>query len=193
MARWILLMLAGALIGAAPLAAETLTEYQDDVYLRDHETVRYRVDIDYGTGTTAQLGVVVRGFNTAPRVRILDERKREIRDVRDTDGDWTVEPSITANDSNSYYFVEVDAANAWNEGDFEVTIVVDAPAANNADASVSFEKYFFDYESGDESDHYDCAVHAGAGSWPLAGLALLAAAALWRRRRVTTAPVRTRE
>ena len=185
MTRWILLLLAGVLITtAAPLAAETVTQYRDDVYLRDHETVRYRVDIDYGTGTDAQLNVFVRGFNVAPRVRILDDRKRELRDVRDSDGDWTINPSITANDSHPYYFVEVDSANPSYDGDFEVTITVGADATNGADASVEFEKYFFDYESGDASDHHDCAAVAGANAWPLALLAVLGTVVYFRRRRL---------
>ncbi|MCA8915761.1 MAG: hypothetical protein KDB90_10145 [Planctomycetes bacterium] len=183
MARWILLFVAGAVLYGAPLAAETITQYQDDVFLRDHETVRYRVDIDYGTGTTAQLNVAVRGFDCAPRVRILSSSFRELREVRDTDGDWTVEPSITANDSHDHYFVEVDAASAWHEGLFEVTVTVSADPANNPDADVSFVKYFYDYESGDPSDHHDCAAVAGANAWPLALLAFLGAGAIVVRRR----------
>lgn len=192
MGRLTLLILAGLLVtAAAPLSAELLVQYQDEVSLRDHETARYRINLDYGTSEWADVDITVRGFNAPPRVRILESDFDEIKDVRDTDGDWTVEPDFIAHDFNSTYYVEVDSAdpNAW--GDFEITITVYAPDGAGADATVSFVKYYFDYESGDDSDHYDCAVNAGAGSWPLAGLALLAAVAIWRRRRVTL--VRARE
>ncbi|MCA8910323.1 MAG: hypothetical protein KDB82_01355 [Planctomycetes bacterium] len=195
MARWTLLLLAGLLItAAAPLSAEFITEYQDDVYLRDHETVRYSVDIDYGAGTDATIDVLVRGFNGPPRVRILDDNHHEIKDVRDTDGDWDVNPSITAHDPITRYYVEVDSAVPYHDGNFEVTITLYAPTGNAADGEIHFDKYFFDYESGDASDHYDCAAHAGAGSWPLALLALAGVSALWfgRRRKPVAQKVRVR-
>jgi len=191
MGRLTLLILVGLLItAAAPLSAELLVQYQDEVSLRDHETARYRINLDYGTSEWADVDVTVRGFNAPPRVRILEADYDEIKDVRDTDGDWTVEPDFIAHDYNSTYYIEVDSANPNAWGDFEITITVSAPDGAGADATVSFVKYYFDYESGDESDHYDCAVNAGAGSWPLAGLALLAAVAIWRRRRVTLARAR---
>lgn len=183
MARWTLLLLAGLLISAAsPLSAELLIEYQDDVYLRDHETVRYAIDLDYGTGTDASIEVLVRGFNAPPRVRILDDNHHELKDARDTDGDWTVNPSANAHAPIVRYYVEVDSAIPSHDGDFEVTIFVDAPNGNNADAVVFFDKYYFDHESGDASDHYDCTAHSGAGSWPLAMIGLVAGGALWFRR-----------
>lgn len=191
MGRLTLLILVGLLItAAAPLSAELLVQYQDEVSLRDHETARYRINLDYGTSEWADVDITVRGFNAPPRVRILEADYDEIKDVRDTDGDWTVEPDFIAHDYNSTYYVEVDNANPNSWGDFEITITINAPDAAGADATVSFVKYYFDYESGDESDHYDCTVNAGAGSWPLAGLALLAAVAVWRRRRVTLARAR---
>ena len=191
MGRLTLLILVGLLVtAAAPLSAELLVQYQDEVSLRDHETARYRINLDYGTSEWADVDITVRGFNAPPRVRILEADYDEIKDVRDTDGDWTVEPDFIAHDYNSTYYVEVDSANPNAWGDFEITITINAPDGAGADATVSFVKYFFDYESGDESDHYDCAVNAGAGSWPLAGLALLAAVAIWRRRRVTLARAR---
>lgn len=184
MARWTLLLLAGLLISAAsPLSAELLVEYQDDVYLRDHETVRYAIDLDYGTGTDASIEVLVRGFNGPPRVRILDDNHHELKDARDTDGDWTVNPSANAHAPIVRYYVEVDSAIPSRDGDFEVTIFVDAPNGNNADAVVFFDKYYFDHESGDASDHYDCTVHSGAGGWPLGMLALAGFAAFWFRQR----------
>lgn len=191
MARWILLVLAGVMIsGAAPLNAETIIEYQDDVYLRDHETVRYAVDLDYGSGTDASIEVLVRGFISPPRVRILDDNHKEIKETRDTDGDWTISPSITAHAPVTRYYVEVDSARPLDEGDFEVTIFVYAEDGNGADADVFFDKYYFDHESGDDSDHYDCTVQSGAGSWPLALIGLFAGGALWFGRRKTVALAR---
>jgi MYXO-CTERM domain-containing protein len=194
MARWTLLLL-GLLFTAAPLSAEFITDYQDDVYLRDHETVRYKVNIDYGTGTDASIDVLVRGFDGPPRVRILDDNRHEIKDVRDHDGDWTVNPSITAHDPIRHYYVEVDSALPSRDGNFEVTITLYAPTGNAADGEIFFDKYYFDYESGDESDHYDCSVHAGAGSWPLALLALTALSALYlgRRRKPAAQKARVNE
>jgi hypothetical protein len=171
-----------ALLAAAPLSAELLTEYQDDVYLRDHETVRYRIDIDYGSGDEADVDVLVRGFTAPPRVRILNEDRREIKEVEDTDGDWTIEPGFTARDTNARYYVEVDSASPSSEADFEVTIRVYAPATSAADADVSFDKFYFDHESGDASDHYDCSTGAGS-SWTLIALALAALGALYVRQR----------
>jgi MYXO-CTERM domain-containing protein len=172
-----------ALLMAAPLSAELLTDYQDDVYLRDHETVRYRVNIDYGTGTEADVDIVVRGFISPPRVRVLNEDRREIREVEDTDGDWTVEPGFTAKDSNASYFIEVDCANPASDGDFEVTIEVHAENTAAASSDVEFEKYYFDYESGDASDHYNCSTGGGTGGWPVFALAFTALGAVYLRRR----------
>ena len=195
MGRWTLLILAGVLIAAAaPLSAEFLVEYQDDITLRDHETARYRIQIDYGTEDWADVDITVRGFNAPPRVRILESDYDEIKDVRDTDGDWDVNPSITAHDPITRYYVEVDSAVPYHDGNFEVTITLYAPTGNAADGEIHFDKYFFDYESGDASDHYDCAAHAGAGSWPLALLALAGVSALWfgRRRKPVAQKVRVR-
>jgi LPXTG-motif cell wall-anchored protein len=177
------LVLLALLIAAAPLSAELVTEYQDDVLLRDHETVRYRVDIDYGTATEADVDVVVRGFTAPPRVRILNEDRREVKEVEDTDGDWTIEPGFTAKDSNATYYIEVDSANPGWEADFEVTISVHAPASAAADADVAFERYYFDHESGDASDHYECSTGTGTDGWPLIGVALAALGTVYLRRR----------
>ena len=65
-----LLLLAVILAGAAAAQAEVVAEFNDEVELRDHETVRYRIDLDYGTGTTADVDIFVRGFWTPPRVRV---------------------------------------------------------------------------------------------------------------------------
>lgn len=182
MMRLGLLFITGLLI-SAPLAAVELAEYHDEVYLRDHETVRYRIDIDYGIGTEADVDIYVRGFISPPRVRVLESDKDEVKDVRDTDGDWTLDFDFTAKDFSSKYYVEVDSANPGLDGDFEVIIVVNGDSTG--DASVGFDRYFFDFESGDESDHYNCSTSTGSGGWPLAMFAGAAIAAVYLRRRVT--------
>jgi MYXO-CTERM domain-containing protein len=172
-----------ALLAATPLSAELVTDYQDDVYLRDHETVRYRIDFDYGTGTSADVDIVVRGFSAPPRVRVLDEERDEVREVEDTDGDWIIEPGFTAKDENGTYYIELDSANPSWDGDFEITISVHAPESAGATADIHFDDYRYDYESGDDSDHYDCSTAAGAGGWPVFALALAAIGAVYLRRR----------
>lgn len=179
-----LLLFVGMLL-SAPLAAVELAEFQDDVYLRDHETVRYRVDIDYGVDTEADVDIYVRGFISPPRVRVLDSDRDEVKDKRDTDGDWTLDFDFTAKDTHDHYYVEVDSANPSHDGDFEVIIVVNGDATG--DASVHFEKYYFDYESGDDSDHYNCSANAGSGGWPLALLAATAIGVVVLRRRKVAA------
>lgn len=185
MLRLGLLLLVG-IVTSAPLSAVVLVEYQDDVYLRDHETVRYRVNIDYGIATDADVDILVRGFISPPRVRVLDSDRDEVKDVRDTDGDWTLDFDFRAKDHHAWYYIEVDSAVPSSDGDFEVTIVVNGDASG--DANVQFVKYYFDYESGDDSDHYDCAVREGAGTLPLALLGGTALVALFlrRRKRATT-------
>lgn len=173
-----------AVLLAAPLSAEMITDYQDDVFLRDHETVRYRIDIEYGSGTEAEVDIVVRGFTAPPRVRILDERRHEVKRREDTDGDWTIAPSFTAREGSDTYYIELDSANPGWDGDFEITISVYASASAGADADVRFDKYFFDYESGNASDHYHCSTSAGGG-WTLIALAFAALGCVYLRRRTT--------
>ncbi|MBZ0136921.1 MAG: hypothetical protein K8I27_11165 [Planctomycetes bacterium] len=180
MIRLGLIILTGVIFSAS-LSAVVLTEYQDDVYLRDHETVRYRVNIEYGAATEADVDILVRGFISPPRVRVLEPDKDEVKDVRDTDGDWTLDFDFTAKDFHNHYFIEVDSANPGHDGDFEVTIIVNGDAGG--DASVHFVKYYFDYESNDASDHYDCSTHPGGGGWPVALLAGAALGAVYLRRR----------
>ena len=180
MLRLGLLLLTGMLL-SAPLAAVRLIDYQDDVYLRDHETVRYRIDIEYGIGTEADVDIFVRGFISPPRVRVLDSDKDEVKNKRDTDGDWTLDFDFRAKDHHAYYYIEVDCAHPWDDADFEVTLIVNGD--QTGDANVQFEKYFFDYESGHDSDHYNCTAGAGRGGWPLAMFAAVAAGLVWYRRR----------
>lgn len=175
-----LLLIAIVLAGAAGVHAEVIAELNDEVELRAYETVRYRIDIDYGTGRNADVDIYVRGLWTPPRVRVLDSRKHEEKDVRDTNGDWDLDFDFEAHDGHDHYYVEVDSAWPGDRSKFEVFITVNADIANGASADVSFSTYKTDH---DNSDHYDCAVNSRAGLWailPLGALALLAA----RRRRV---------
>lgn len=179
-----LLLLATVLAAATAANAAVIADYNDEVELRDHETIRYRIDIDYGAGATVDVDIFVRGFWTPPRVRVLDSRKREIKDVRDTDGDWDLDFDFEAHDEHEFYFVEVDSAWPGDASRFDVYLTVNAPLTSGASAEIRFEKFFVDYESGDPSDHYDCAVSQRAGLWALLPLGALAVLSRVRRRRV---------
>jgi len=168
------------LAGAAAVHAEVIADFEDEVELRPYETVRYRIDIDYGTGRNADVDVFVRGLWTPPRVRVLDSRKKEVEDVADTSGDWNLDFDFLAHDGHDHYYVEIDSKWGGDSSKFEVFLTVNADALNNASAEVSVSKYKYDY---DNSDHHDCAVSTRAGMWgllPLGALALLAV----RRRKV---------
>lgn len=179
-----LLALLLALCAAPLMAQDEVIEFNDFVPLRDHETVRYRIDIDYGSDDEVELRVYVRGFGGPPRVRILDEDYDERREVEDTSGDWEVDVTYVARSTSARYYVEVDSDTPWHPADMDINIRVLAPETQGASADVDFVKVFVDRESNDESDHYDCAAHPGAGAWPLAALVLagLGAATLRRRR-----------
>lgn len=167
---------------AAGAQAAVISQFDHEVRLRAYETVRYRLNIDFGTASVASVDVVVRGFNVPPRVRVLDSRKKEMRDVRDRDGDWKLDFDFNASTEHTTYFIEVDSANPGDRADLDVLITVHADQFADASADVKIDRYFIDRESGDDSDHYDCAARPGAGLWallPLGPLVLLAA----RRRR----------
>lgn len=171
-------------VAAAPsLSAEVVTEYNDFVVLDDHETIRYRVQLDYGAGTDADVDIWVRGYDAPPRVRVLDSDRDEKKDVRDTDGDWTLDFDFRAAEPHTVYYIELDSAEPWQEGGFDVRITVNAPAGNGAEATISFSSDFYDHESGDDSDHYDCAAGPGRRGLPLLLPALLGLGAYWFRRR----------
>jgi MYXO-CTERM domain-containing protein len=177
MARVALFLLAGLI--AAPLCAEVLADFSDNVNLRDGETIRYAIDIDYGFGDNARIEVFARGFDGRPRVRILDHRKKVIKSSKDTDGDWTVNPSKWVDAPDTRFYVELDNAVAWHGGYFEIDIMITADEGNFADAQVRFDKYFFD------RSHKDHGCTSGAGGIPFAML-LVGAGAVWLRRRRTT-------
>ncbi|MBE7493041.1 MAG: hypothetical protein HS108_14975 [Planctomycetes bacterium] len=179
-----LLLMAVLLAGAAGLPAVVIADFQDDVELRSHETVRYRIDIEFGTATSVDIDIVVRGFWTPPRVRVLDARKKELKDVRDRDGDWKLDFDFLARDEHTTYFIEVDSAWPGDASRFDVRLKINAETLAGASAEARFDKFFFDYESGDDSDHYDCAVRARSGFWALLPLGALALLALGRRRLV---------
>lgn len=179
-----LMLIALVLAGATAIQAKVIADFDDDVELRAHETVRYRIDIDYGTGGTADVDIFVRGFWTPPRVRVLDSRRKEVKDVRDTNGDWELDFDFEAHDEHAFYFVELDSAWPGDASRFDIYLRVNATIASGATAEIRFVKFFRDYESGDDSDHYDCAVSSRAGLWAIVPLGALALLAVRRRRRV---------
>lgn len=184
MGRIPLLILGGLLLcAAAPLQAELIGEFDDFVYLHDHETVRYRLDIDYGSGSQVDVDIFVRGIYEPPRVRVLDSDRDEVKDERDTSGDYILDFDFLAKLPHETYYIEVDSAHPWSDSEFDVFIEVYAPATDNASAEIRFDKFYYDYETGDDSDHYDCSTHAGSGGWPLAALAVTVVGALWFRQR----------
>lgn len=178
-----LLLSALLAVAAAPLSAEIIAEFDDAVYLRDHETARYRIDLDYGSGSEIDVDIFVRGLFDPPRVRVINSSGDEVKDRRDTSGDWILDFDFMAKNPSNTYWVEVDNAIPGRDNDFDVFITVNAAAVDGASATVRFEKFFFDYESGDDSDHYDCTANTGVNGWPLAALGVLAGAALYFRRR----------
>lgn len=183
MGRFMLLAFAALLLPA--LAAQTFLEYDDEIYLRDHETVRYRVDVDFGTGTSVLLKLYVRGLNAAPRVRVLDIDRDEISSRVDNGTDWVVDYNVRLYASKGEsFFVDVDAKYGFESGWFDVTLQLEAPDAQLADGDIFFDKTFVDWRNRDHrDDHHDCAVRSNAGTGTLAGFALLGGLALWRRRK----------
>lgn len=175
-----LILLTVLILGAAGLSAEVVAEYNDDVELRDHETIRYRVDIDYGLGTSVDVDIYVRGLWAPPRVRVLDSRKKEVKDERDTSGDWILDFDFRAIDEHDHYYIEVDSAWPGHEIKLDVFLKVNAAAADDASATFSFNKFYFD---NDNSDHNGCAASATSPTWALLPLGLFGALALGRRRR----------
>lgn len=183
MGRIPLWIMAGLLLAASsPLQAELIGDYEDSVYLRDHETVRYRLDIDYGRGAEVDVDIFVRGLHAPPRVRVLEGDFDEVKRRRDTNHDYILDFDFTAKLPNETYFIEVDSAHPWKSGRFDISFEAYAPAVDRADASFRFSKFFIDRESGNDSDHYDCAARPGGG-WPLAAFGLVAGGVLWLRRR----------
>lgn len=171
----LLVLLMGLL--AAPLAATVVADFEHYTYLRSHEAVRYRIDFDYGSGTEAVVEIITRGFDTAPRVTVLDSRRKEVKSRRDNGGDWTLDFSFTAIDEHSTYYIEVESAADWVEGGFETNLLV--RAETDADADIYVDKYV----SGHDRHHHDCSTGSGQGGLPLAGFAAAAAAIVWFRRR----------
>lgn len=98
-----------AAASAQPLAAERIADFSETVYLRDHETIRYRLPLTWGAADSAQIRTYVRGFNAPPRVRVLDSNYREMRERSDTSGDWIVDVTTTGSSSHPRFYVEVDS------------------------------------------------------------------------------------
>ncbi len=177
------LLLAIAALALPALSAQTFLEYDDEVFLHDHETVRYRIDVDHGTGTSVLLKLYVRGYNAAPRVRVLDGDRDEISSREDNGADWLLDYNVRLYASRGEtFFVDVDAKYGFESGWFDVTLQLEAPESQLADGDIFFDKTFTDWRNRDHDDSNDCAVQATGSTLPLAALGLLAALALWRRR-----------
>lgn len=169
-------------LGAGAANAEILTQFEHNAFLRSYETIRYRIDIDYGSNNFVDIDVEVRGFSGPPRVRVLDTFNKELLDERDTSGDWSLDFDFVGYPDRAVYFIEVDCANPAEAADIGVLLTVNAQSSVTANARVTIDKYYFDHESDDPSDHYDCAANPRAGLWALAPFAGLAALTLRRRR-----------
>lgn len=174
--RLCLILFAALFAGA--LAAERITDFNDTVFLRSYETVRYRIPFDYGSAPSADLRVIVRGFGAPPRVRLLNADFGEARESRDTNGDGIVD--FTHRASQPRYWLEVDSAAPGDSGDFEIRVLIDAADGSGASAQVEFDKYFRDYW---RDDHDGCTTREG-GLWWLGALAALGAGLAIRRRRL---------
>lgn len=171
----LLVLLMGLL--AAPLAATVVADFEHYTYLRSHETVRYRIDFEYGSGSDAVVEIITRGFDTAPRVTVLDSGRNVVKSRRDNGGDWTLDFSFTAIDEHNVYYIEVESAGHWIEGGFETNLLVRAEP--DAEAVIYVDKY----TTGRSRHHHHCSTGSGHGGLPLAGFAAAAAAIVWFRRR----------
>lgn len=98
----------------------------------------------------------MRGFSAPPRVRLLESDYHEVKERRDTSGDWTVDFEATAVNSQPRYYIEVDSAVSGYASDFEIRVQIDALYGAAPRPEVEFVKYFFDYDNGGPSDHHDC-------------------------------------
>ncbi|CAG0966841.1 hypothetical protein GPROT1_01246 [Gammaproteobacteria bacterium] len=162
---------------AGALGAERIVDFSDTVYLRDFETIRYRIPIDYGFGTRVDVRVYVRGLDAAPRARLLNPDFGVAREAEDTSGDWIID--FTHHTNAPRHYLEVDAVWGASAGFFEIRVQIDAEDGTGASADVQFMKYFIDHEH--HHDH-DCSTNESSGWWLGALAALALGAWLWRRR-----------
>ena len=177
------LMILGLALLAAPMMAGTIADYSDYVFLHHHETVRYRVDVEHGTNDTISIDIRIRGWVSPPRIRVLDSDKDERREREDTNGDWEIDTTFHTSTNHDHYYIEVDSMWPWDWSEFDVDFEARAADEIGADVDFRYLKIFNDYESGDDSDHYDCAARSGAPSpWWLVLPAGVAMAAFLRRR-----------
>jgi MYXO-CTERM domain-containing protein len=177
--RWLMLLLAAA--GASALSAEIFLEYKDSVYLRDYETARYRVDLDYGSGSQMRINIIARGFDHPPRVRVRDSEKDLITNREDNGADGILDFYVTARQSRDRtFFIDVTHKYAGQAGSIDVTLQLDADPEIDADGVIAFDKYYFDYHR--PEDRHDCAAGSGSGSAMMA-LGVMAVGAMWFRRR----------
>lgn len=176
MGRYLLFLL--AVVGAASANAAVFLEYSDGRFLRDYETVRYRIDLEYGEAAEIRINIIARGLDNAPRVRVLDSRRRILTNRRDNGADHVLDFHYTARASrDDTFFIDVTHKYAPRSGHIDVTLQLDAET--DADGVISFDRYYFDYHR-PEDRHDGCSASAaGTSALPL----LLAAGVLWARRR----------
>ncbi len=179
------LIILGMLVAATPMLAAELDFYSDYLCLEDHETVRYRVDLEFGSDEEMSIDIFVEGIDAPPRVRVLDSNRKERKERVDTSGDWELDFRFHAKDNHDTYYIEIDSDWPWEWSEFVIELSVHASDDNvGSDASIDFDRFFFDFESNDDSDHYDCAARSGAPNpWWLVLPAGAALAAYVRRRR----------
>lgn len=180
MARlWMILLLA---IGGASLSAQVFLEYEDSTYLRDYETARYRIDLDYGADNSLDIRIIARGISAPPRVRVLDSDKDILTNRTDNGADGILDFTFHAfaNDDDTFY-IDLTHKYGAQSGTIELTLQVRESAGQGADATINFDRYFNDYHR--PEDRNDCSTGAGTGTSALLALLALAAGALWFRHR----------
>lgn len=175
--RRLLLLVPVLALCAGSLFAERIVDFSETVFLRDFETIRYRIPFDYGSATSADIRVTVRGFDAPPRARLLNADFGLAQEARDTSGDGIIDFSQRA--TQPRYYLEVDSAAAGRSGDFEIRVLIDGQDGAGTFAQVEFVKYFHDHEG--DHDH-NCATSESQSAWLAALVALAMAAWLWRRR-----------
>jgi len=152
-------------------------DFSDTIFLRDFETIRYRIPIDYGFGSRVDVRIFVRGLDSAPRARLLNPDFGLAREAQDTSGDWIVD--FTHATGEVRHYLEVDSVWGGSSGWFEIRVQIDAEDGTGASADVQFVKYFVDHHS--HRDH-DCSTAENNGWWLGALAAVALGAWLWRRR-----------
>ncbi len=187
MARlWIIFLLAA---GGASLSAQVLLEYEDSTYLRDYETARYRIDLDYGADNSLDIRILARGISAPPRVRVRDSGKHILTNRTDNGADGILDFTFHAyaNDDNRFY-IDLTHKYGGQSGTIELTLQVRESAGQGADATIHFDRYYNDYHR--PEDRNDCSTGSGTGGYALLALLALATGTFWFRQRNTVQKAR---